>query len=185
MGKAIGADYYNGYMLGQAQYHERRGEYAEALAVNDQVLSALRQRENSSIGGDDLSFSAETAEIRLKAALDLLSREQAVEQLNQLLAEYTQAKQVASIHYDIWHLDRNREQNRQQAAALYRRLYEEDGTFDHRRRYQELTGEALPDPPPLPSFDHHLPALSMSPEDMLAEIDEIIAGITSTQVGVE
>jgi len=56
------------------------------------------------------------------------------------------------------------------AAAFYRSQHEDTGAEESRRRYQELTGEILLDPPPLPDISELIPD---EPEDL--ELARVLA----------
>jgi DNA-binding SARP family transcriptional activator/tetratricopeptide (TPR) repeat protein len=172
--RAMRADYLYGYLGNLVSYHERRQAYREAQMVNDEVLSALQERDIPNIGGEDVLFQARMADIRLRAVLGRMSVFQATEELNQMLVEYQDADKEATIHYELWRLDRSRTGDRDKAAHLYRTLYETQGHYDPRKRYHELTGEDLPDPPPLPELADDPPVDSVDVEHLLAEVDQVI-----------
>jgi len=50
----------------------------------------------------------------------------------------------------IWRLDPTQEQIRRDAASRYRAFYEQTPIVEYREVYEELTGESLPRPQPLP-----------------------------------
>ncbi|MCX7707357.1 MAG: hypothetical protein N2204_05060 [Anaerolineae bacterium] len=66
--------------------------------------------------------------------------------------------QRAALHYEIWRLAPADDPARAAAAALYRSEYARTGEEICRARYRALTGETLPDPPPLPDISELIPA---------------------------
>ena len=80
----------------------------------------------------------------------------------------------AAIRYEAWRLDREQESHRRQAADLYKALFAQTPSAEYRQRYEELTGERLPDPPPLPPLPE---AVTRRPADLgalLAQVDLLI-----------
>jgi len=122
--------------------------------------------------GEDTRFEAQVLGIRLRHELGELTEAQAAADLrSQLILEGAPSRQAA-LYYELWRLKPEDEAARTAAAALYRTEYTETGAEDCRRRYRELTGEMLPDPPPLPDFSDLIPdqqeALALA--QMLAEL---------------
>ncbi len=83
---------------------------------------------------------------------------------------------MAAIDYNIWRLDHTRDSYRQRAAALYGALYQRTPVWEYRKPYEDLTGERLPEPLPLPSLPaemlHDLPDL----ETLLARTERRLGG---------
>ena len=63
----------------------------------------------------------------------------------------------AEVYFELWRLMPDAEAARTAASALYRTAYDETGAEECRRRYRELTGEMLPDPPLLPDVSDLIP----------------------------
>lgn len=97
-------------------------------------------------------FSAQRLSIRLAVVQQRLNVLEAIKQFESLGQTATAEQEQAAVHYEIWRLDNQREDARQNAADLYRHLYAQTPNLTYRRRYEALTGETLPDPPPLPAL---------------------------------
>jgi len=78
------------------------------------------------------------------------------------LSDETSPDRQAALRYELWRLAQDAAAA-QAAAAYYRLQHRETGAEECRRRYQELTGETLPDPPPLPDISELIPD---EPEDL-------------------
>jgi hypothetical protein len=89
--------------------------------------------------------------------------------------EVTSPAQQAALCYELWRLVPDNEEARTAASALYRSQYAETGLYLYRRRYQELTGETLPDPPPLPDVSMLIPADPVDLDGLMDRLEPILA----------
>src|SRR5690606_25389456 len=128
----------------------------------------------AAIGRTDVQLPARLLSIHLQVVSGELAAAQAVEELEALLAQWPETSQQAAIRYELCRLDPRQAHHRRQAAELYKRLYATTPNLIYRQRYQELTGEALPSPPPLPAppelIAHEPPNL----EALLELVDRLI-----------
>ena len=155
------------YFLARVYWHQQ--DYQAAQTLNEEALSVARQIERP-----DILFAAETLAIRLQVVLSELSTGQAIQQLHHLMDRWADVRERAALHYEIWSLDADRIDHQDEAAALYRQLYDQTPHIQYQRRYRTLTGQSLPAPPTLPDLP---PIITQHPADLallLAQVDEII-----------
>jgi hypothetical protein len=81
----------------------------------------------------------------------------------------------AALYYEVWRLAPEDEAARTAAAALYHAEYVQTGAEECRRRYQELTGEELPDPPPLPDVSDLI-----SDQREAQDLAQVLAGLKAS-----
>jgi hypothetical protein len=108
-------------------------------------------------------------------ALDQLETRAGLEKLELLLAEAAADHERAAVHYEMWRLDKQPEDRRRHTAELYSRLYANTPNRVYRQRYQELTGQTLPDPPPLPELPAMITARAIDPALLLTQVDQLLA----------
>jgi len=110
--------------------------------------------------------------IRLRHALGESTETEAVAELRALLLGEAAPHRQATLYYELWRLTPEDKSARTAAAGLYRSEHAETGEEECRSRYRDLTGEMLPDPPPLPDVSELIPdqpeTLDLAP--MLAEL---------------
>jgi len=157
------------YLYTQADLCARQGRYDAAQSPNDEALSISAQVEHK-----EVQFKAQVLALRLRAVLDQIALSEAVDRFEHLLEEWPEEAQRADVHYEIWRLDRERESHRRRAADLYRELYAETPNVVYRQRCQELVGERLPDPPPLPPLPEIVTQHPPDLEALLAQVDALI-----------
>lgn len=119
--------------------------YREAQPLNHEALQIAGE-----VGRKEIQFLAQVLVIRLRVALNQTKAATAIDELHALKDIWTEQSEQAAILYAIWRLDGERDTTRQTAAEQYRTLYERTPNIEYRDRYFELTGETLPEPPPLP-----------------------------------
>ena len=81
------------------------------------------------------------------------------------------AQRQAKIEYEVWRIDATQDTARVDAAILYQQLYAHSPQAEFRRRYAELTREALPEPTPIEDVLGLVPA---EPFDLAAESARIV-----------
>jgi DNA-binding SARP family transcriptional activator len=138
------------FLLGQGRAEEARIIYQDALS---QISGVTGER----LAGEDTRFEAQVLGIRLRFALGELTRKAAEAELRTLLQQVETPSRLALLYYELWRLSPEDQNARAEARACYQTEYDETGTEESRRRYQELTGELLPDPPPLPDVSDLIP----------------------------
>ena len=82
---------------------------------------------------------------------------EAAAELVALLHQEAAPHRRAALSYELWRLAPEDEPARTAAAEFYRSQHAETGAEECRSRYRELTGETLPDPPPLPDISELIP----------------------------
>jgi DNA-binding SARP family transcriptional activator len=160
------------YLHASANLYARQARYAEARRVNDEALSMATH-----IGQVDIQFPAKLLSLRLRVALHELDESAAIKEMEALLAEWSEDHQQAAIYYELWRLDSALEPQRRSAITLYERLYARTPNLTYRQRYQELTGQPLPDAPPLPKLPDSVTPATQTLDSLLAQVEEVIAGM--------
>jgi len=95
--------------------------------------------------------------------------------LRALLPVWTGDAEQAAITYELWRLDPTDADSRNRAAELYAALHRTAPTAEHRRRYEELTGERLEAVsvlPPLPPDEVDAP---FDLDELLRDLDTLVA----------
>ena len=108
-------------------------------------------------------------------ALGQLTKAETTAEFQAMQGEVTSPAQQAALCYELWRLVPDDEEARAAAAALYLSQYAETGLYLYRRRYQELTGETLPDPPPLPDVSALIPVGPIDLDDLSDRLAPILA----------
>ncbi|KAA3658337.1 MAG: hypothetical protein DWQ04_25430 [Chloroflexi bacterium] len=91
--------------------------------------------------------------IGLDYRLGVMDGETSVLAYQRLLPTLADESERAAVHYEIWLLDGSQDANWETAVRLYSQLYSQSPQYEFRQRYQTLTGNDLPAPPPLPTPD--------------------------------
>ena len=66
------------------------------------------------------------------------------------------------------------------AAAFYQADYAETGAEESRSRYQALTGETLPDPPPLPDISELIPDEAVDLAGLAARLAALLTELAAS-----
>lgn len=129
--------------------------------------SSLERAKKHAVEGLELARAAGFREVELEAEL-LLARlsPDARRQLEILRADARDEAERARVLYELWALERSHEW-RSEAADLQRRVYDATKNADVRLRFESITGQRLPDPPPLPALPD-----GVAP---VRDIDEVVA----------
>jgi tetratricopeptide (TPR) repeat protein len=147
----------------------RQDRYAEAEPVNREALEIATQVENG-----EVQFGARLLSLRLHAALGIVDAPTAVTQLLSLVDEGTGARQQADVQFTIWKVSPAYKEAHTEASRLYRDLYMLTPNVEYRQRYAALTGELLPEPPPLPALPG---ALMGVPVDLATLLDRTVVSL--------
>jgi tetratricopeptide (TPR) repeat protein len=146
------------YLFNFAESLSKQNQLDAAITHNKEALEIANQLERR-----DIQFQAQMLAIRLEMLQNRISREEAVRRVMALVSEESPEPERAAALYTAWEIDSTRADLRDQASALYHMLYDGTPTVEVYRRYQTLTGETLPAPPPLPplpeSILHKMPDL--------------------------
>jgi DNA-binding SARP family transcriptional activator/tetratricopeptide (TPR) repeat protein len=127
-----------------------RGKCQRAQQMNCQALELAEQAERR-----EIHFKADLLSFRLQVCLQSIQTAKAIQELESRLKQWSRDEEQAAIHYQIWRLDSQQDEHRQEASRLYRELSRRSQKFEYRQRYHALTGERLPpgaDQPELPEF---------------------------------
>jgi tetratricopeptide (TPR) repeat protein len=126
IGKRLGSPTYQTNMLvALAGLLLEQGRPAEASPIYREALETMARVEGEQIGGQDIRFSAQVLDVRLRHALGELDRTDAAAELRALLDQRSAPDQQAELHYELWRLDPEDEQARCKAAELYGSLHVE------------------------------------------------------------
>lgn len=153
--------YYADMLVTQQRYPEAQPAATEALDI------AIDAEDN------EVRLSAEVLVTRLEMALGRMSNRVAAQRLRAMLVPLRQPQERAAVLYGLWRDGADASSGRE-AAALYGELFESTGKVFYARRYEELTGRALPDPPPLPPLPETLTAHRTSTLDDLLDRVELV-----------
>ncbi len=149
--------YLAGMLVGLARFLLAQGRTDEARSVYEDALAQISGVTGERLAGEDIRFEARVLGIRLHNALGQWTKAQATAELRALLLSEGAPPQQAALYYELWRLAPEDEAARTAAAALYRSECADTGAEEYRQRYQELTGEMLPEPPPLPEISDLIP----------------------------
>jgi len=158
------------YLYTNAQMYARQERYKEAQPLVEEALTVAEQ-----LGDQETRFKAHLLSIRLQVALGQMDRAAALAQLEEMCDVYTREEERAALHFELWRLDEEREADGRAAAELYRNLYARTPNVAYRQRYETLTGQPLPDPPPLPELPDIVTRTPVDLEALLAQVDQILA----------
>jgi tetratricopeptide (TPR) repeat protein len=180
-GKRLDSQSYHSFMLiGLIRLLLEQGRPAEASPFYDEAMEIIARLEGEHLGGEDTRFDVQVLGIRLRHAVGLLAPTDAVAELRALIEETEARGRQAALHYELWRLAPEDEQARCTAAELYGSLYAETGLHDHRLRYQELSGETLPDPPPLPDVSELIPATVVDLDSLIDRLEPLLAQLDAS-----
>ena len=149
--------YLSGMLVGLARLLEGRGAAAEARVFYDEAFAKISSVAGERLAGEDTRFDAQVLGVRLRHALGETTTAAAADELRTLMLREAAPHRRAALQYALWRLTPEDEAAQVAAAGFYRAEHAETGAEECRRRYGELTGETLPDPPPLPDVSELIP----------------------------
>jgi transposase len=171
LARALETNYYLGISLaGLAQLYTRQGRVATALPLAEEALGIAAEESNK---GDELLLRCLV--IQLRAAGGQLPPPQAEQELHALLAAWPESGSQAEIYYTMWLLDPRQDEPRRIAAEFYSDAYTRTPDVLYARRFEELTGETLPPPPPLPPLPALVPPAPADLPTLLAPVEQLLA----------
>jgi len=153
---------YGNLLNAQQRQDEAAAAFAEAAALAEKV-------ENETI-----RFEAQVGLTRLQAERGEMGVGTAVAHLQSLFHDDLEAAHEATLHYEIWQIDSQQEAHKAQAIALYRNLYTRTPSREYRGNYRALTGEELPDPPPLPPLPTTVTRKPVNMSALFTKIDLLL-----------
>jgi DNA-binding SARP family transcriptional activator len=142
---------------------QQRAAEAAPLALEAERIAAC-------VGRRDMQFAAALLLIRIRRALGETATAEAVRDCTALLEAWSSDRERAAAHYEAWRLDGS-DGHRRAAVDLYRSLYTGSPLAAYRRRYEELTGDTRPAPPPLPELPEVTALPALSAEAVLTRIE--------------
>ena len=151
-----------------ADLYARQGRFADAHAsAADALRTATRLKRTA------IQFAAELLDVHARVHLDQISREQAEADFLKLLIRYPDPRHQAAAHYERWRLT-GAEEPRRLAADLYRSLSASVDRIEYRRRYAEVTGNPMQDPPDVPPIPGFLPTVPHDLDEVLKRAGHLL-----------
>jgi tetratricopeptide (TPR) repeat protein len=145
LNRSLNMPYYlSEYLQQKARLLAEVNQFAQAIPLNEEALRIARQIQHL-----EIQFEAELLAVRLRLGLAEIDVDTAVDILKRLATTWSGDPEQAAISYEIAQLAPS-EVVQQQAAHLYQTLYKTTPKAIYKQRYQLLTGDTLPDAPPLP-----------------------------------
>lgn len=167
--------YHCGMLIDLSRLLLEQGRVSEACTFYDEAVEMITKLEGERLGGDDTRIDAQVMDVRLRHARGEVDPIGAAAELRNMLDQRSAPHQQAALRYELWRLAPEDGQAQCAAAELYGSLYAETGLHDYRLRYQELTGDTLPDPPPLPDVSELIPAAEMDVDGLIARLEPLLA----------
>jgi hypothetical protein len=136
--------YLSEFLQQKARLLAKANQFAQAVSLNEEALRLARHIQHL-----EIQFEAELLALRLRLRLQEIDVETAVGTLKQLAMTWQGDAEQAAISYEIAQLVPTAEAQ-QKVARLYQNLYKTTPKAIYQQRYQNLTGDSLPDSPSLP-----------------------------------
>ncbi|HUS17938.1 MAG TPA: tetratricopeptide repeat protein, partial [Chloroflexia bacterium] len=162
------------YLFRTAELRYQQGQYAAAAAANAEAARLAVQVEDQ-----EFTFNTTVLAVALRLQLGELTPAAARAACTTLLAEWPSPTQQAEILYTRWRLDPRQADARDAAAAAYRNLYASAPTYILRDRYEELTGERLPDPPALPDLPAIVTRQVVDLPALLTQVESLVESLAA------
>jgi predicted ATPase len=147
-------------------WHEN---YAESFTHNEEALKI-----SNAIERTEIMHASQVLDFQLRIALHQLTVEDAIPELERLLASCVADKDKADLHYALWKLNGSRQTDRETSAGIYHELYDHSKLEKYRVRYEELTGNELPPPPSTTAVPSFVAARHYDLLDLLDRVDEVL-----------
>jgi class 3 adenylate cyclase/tetratricopeptide (TPR) repeat protein len=154
----------------RGQLAEREGRLVEAerfCAQAEDVATRLNAR--------SLLPRIRALRLRLGVVLGTCEPDNAVRELTEMLAEWTDPPEQALLHATMSALDPRATSSRDWAAELYRKLYEHAPSVGYAAAFRRLTGETLLPPAALPPLGIADATAPSDVEALLAQIERLSA----------
>ncbi len=179
-GRLLGIpSYFSGMLIDLVQLLLAQNRPAEALPLYNETMEMISCIVGKHLAGSDRRFEARMLGIRLHHVLGHVTKLASLDELHALLYLASPVQQAA-IYYEIWRLAPNDEGARLAAAELYRSQHSQTGIETYRRRFHELTGETLPDPPSLPDVSELIPAFPADLNGLMDRLAPVLAKLDAS-----
>ncbi len=155
-------------LYGQAELSYSQGDYAAAQEVNQQAITIAQE-----IAEGDIQIKAQILALHLRVALGQADHVTVASECQALLQQWPEAVDQAALHYALWRFN-GLQELRQQAATLYGTLYANTPNVEYRRRLEELTGEPVAAPPPLPALPDSVTRGTASLNALLVQVNVLL-----------
>ena len=145
------------------------GFYAESAIHNEEA-----QKISKSINRSSIMLASQILDFQLRIALQHMSVQDAIPELERLLASCVTDNDRADLHYVLWKLNGSRQTDRETAADTYYELYNRSKLEKYRVRYVELTGKELPASMSTDAVPSFVAAHQYDLIDLLNRVDHIL-----------
>lgn len=172
--------YLSGMLIDLARLLLEQDRASEARPFYDEALEMISTVEGQHLAGADTRFEATLLGLRLRRALGRLTNSAAAAELQTSLQQAVSPEQQAAIYYEMWRLAPDNETVRLAASELYRTQYAQTGVHEYRQRYHELSGDTLPDPPPLPDVSELIPTSPVDLDGLLDRLEPLLTGLDAS-----
>jgi adenylate cyclase len=161
------------FLYAHANVLSLRKEYLAAYEINQEAIKIARQVEHS-----EIQFKALVLDVRLAVLLGSKDITGAIDDFEKIIKQWQDdwqdEKEQATVHYEIWRLEKNLESHRKKATQLYRALYQKIPNIEYMQRFEELTGDKLSDPPQLPVLPDIVAKKKIDLDKLFALVDGLI-----------
>ena len=134
------------YLYGKVLFMVQNQQYRDAQPLVEEAITVATQADQR-----EILFQAQVLAVRLRVFLGEVAKGTAVDTFKTMRQEWSEDKEQAALLYEIWRFNAD-PKTQTEAANLYYQLYSEVPNAVYRERYQVLTEEVLPPPPPLPTI---------------------------------
>lgn len=147
------------------------GQYDKALQAGQEAIQIAEHIENQAV-----FIESTIGLMKQNLQQEQLAIEEASQQLFALLNKIDahDHENLATIYYELHQLVPENNEYSKKAKTLYQTLIEHEPNDEFRHRYQELSGESLLPPTPLPALPTHLTNEIPPAEHLITQLDQLI-----------
>jgi tetratricopeptide (TPR) repeat protein len=165
-----GAQYYlSEWLYQQGSLLASDGRLREAEHASWEAMEIAAERQQRGV-----ELRARLLWTRMQVKLGRMERAAAIGELRALRDAWGEPLEQAAVLDALSQLDPSQEQLRQDAARLYRKLYEQAPTVEYREAYERLTGAALSPAPPLPAVPDSILREPFDFAEVVEQLDQVI-----------